>query len=96
MLSAATSCLLVETNSLHEYATDLAGQISDGTAHAAGSGQAASASERALTRANETLTSLGDAIAILGMAQQEISLRIIVLIQSALPKDIASICQNLL
>ena len=31
MLSAATSCLLVETNSLHEYATDLAGQISDGT-----------------------------------------------------------------
>ena len=49
MLSAATSCLLVETNSLHEYATDLAGQISDGTAHAA------SASERALTRANQTL-----------------------------------------
>ena len=35
-LSAATSCLLVETNSLHEYATDLAGQISDGTPHAAG------------------------------------------------------------
>ena len=34
MLSAATLCLLVETNSLHEYATDLAGQISDGTAHA--------------------------------------------------------------
>ena len=76
MLSAATSCLLVETNSLHEYATDLAGQISDGTAHAAGGGHAASASERALTRANQTLASLGDAIAILGMAQQEISLRI--------------------
>ena len=74
MLSAATSCLLVETNSLHEYATDLAGQISDGTAHAA------SASERALTRANQ---SSGDAIAILGMAQQEISLRRKCLIQSA-------------
>ena len=43
MLSAATSCLLVETNSLHEYATDLAGQISDGTVHAAGGGHAASA-----------------------------------------------------
>ena len=94
MLSAATSCLLVETNSLHEYATDLAGQISDGTAHAAGGGHAASASERALTRANQTLASLGDAIAILGMAQQEISLCRNFLIQSALPKDIASICQN--
>ena len=94
ILSAATSCLLVETNSLHEYTTDLAGQISNGTAHAAGSGHAASASERALTRANQTLASLGDASAILGLAQQEISLRIIVLIQSALPKDTASICQN--
>ena len=88
MVSAATWCLLVETNSLHEYATDLTGQISDGTAHAA------SASERALTRANQTLASSGDAIAILGMAQQEISLRRKCLIQSALPKDIASICQN--
>ena len=76
MLSAATSCLLVETNSLHEYAADLAGQISDGTAHAAGGGHAASASERALARENQTLASLRDAIAILGMAQQEISLRI--------------------
>ena len=94
MLSAATSCLLVETNSVHEYATDLAGQIRDGTAHAAGSGHAASASERTLTRANQTLASLGDAIAILGMAHQEISLRRNFLIQSALPKDIASICQN--
>ena len=94
MLSAATSCLLVETNSLYEYATDLAGQISDGTAHAAGVGHAASASERALTRANQTLASLGDAIAILGMAQQEISLRRKCLIKSELPKDIASICQN--
>ena len=94
MLSAATSCLLVETNSLHEYATDLAGQISDGTAHAAGGGHVASASERALTRANQTLASLGDAIAILGMAQQEISLRRKCLIQSALPKEIVSICQN--
>ena len=63
-------------------------------AHAAGGGHAASASERALTRTNQTLASLGDAIAILGMAQQEISLRRKVLIQSALPKDIASICQN--
>ena len=54
MLSAATSCLLVETNSLHEYATDLTGQISEGTAHAAGDGHVASASERALTRANQT------------------------------------------
>ena len=94
MLSAATSCLLVETNSLHEYATDLAGQISDGTAHAAGGGHAAIASEWALTRANQELASLGDAIAILGMAQQEISLRRKTLIQSALPKGIASICQN--
>ena len=94
MLSAATSGLLLETNSLHEYATDLAGQISDGTAHAAGGGHAASASERALTRANQTLASLGDAIATLGMAHQEISLRRNLLIQSALPKDIASICQN--
>ena len=91
MLSAATSCLLVETNSPHEYATDLAGQISDGTAHVAGGGHAASASERALTRANQTLASLGDEIAILGMAQQEISLRRNVLIQSALPEDTASI-----
>ena len=89
MLSAATSCLLMETNSLHEYATDLAGQISDGTAHAA-----ATASEQALTRANHMLMSLADAIAILGMAQQEISLRRIFLIQSALPKNIVSICQN--
>ena len=40
------------------------------------------------------LTSLGDAIAILGMAQQEISLCRKLLIQSALSKDIASICQN--
>ena len=94
MLSAATSCLLVETNSLHEYATDLAGQISDGTAHAAGRGNAASASEQALTRENQTLASLGDAIAVLGMAQKEISLRRQFLIQSALPKDFASICQN--
>ena len=94
MLSAATSCLLVETNSLYEYATDLAGQISDGTAHAAGVGHAASASERALTRANQTLASLGDAISTLGMAQQEISLRRKCLIKSELPKDIASICQN--
>ena len=86
----------METNSLHEYATDLAGQINDGTrkAHAAGGGHVASASERALTRANQTLASLGDAIAILGMAQQEISLRRLFLIQSALPKDTASICQN--
>ena len=86
----------METNSLHEYATDLAGQINDGTrkAHAAGGGHVASASERALTRANQTLASLGDAIAVLGMAQQEISLCRQFLIQSALPKDIASICQN--
>ena len=94
MLSAATSCLLVETNSLHEHATDLTGQISDGTEHAAGGGHAASASEWALTRANHTLATLGDAIAILGMAQQEISLHRKYLIWSALPKDIASICQN--
>ena len=45
-------------------------------------------------RANQTLASLGDAIAVLGMAQQEIILCRKVLIQSALPKDIASICQN--
>ena len=94
MLSAATSCLLVETNSLHEYATDLAGQISDGTAHAAGGGHTASASERTLTRANQTLASLRDAIANLGMAQQEISFRRKYLIQSALPKDTAFIFQN--
>ena len=43
--------------------------------HTAGGGHAARASEQALTRANQTLASLGDAIAILGMAQQEISLR---------------------
>ena len=42
-----------------------------GTALAAGGGHTASASERALTRANQTLASLGDATAILGMAQQE-------------------------
>ena len=66
MLSAATSCLLVETNSLHKYATDLTGQINNGTAHAAVGSHAASASERALTRANYMLASLGDAIAILG------------------------------
>ena len=50
------------------------------TAHAAGGGHAASASEQALTRANQSLASLGDAIAVLGMAQQEISLRRNVLI----------------
>ena len=94
MLSAITSCLLVKTNSLYEYATDLAGQISGGTAHAAGGGHMASASERVLTRAKQTLTSLGDAIAILGMTQQEIGLCRNVLIQLALRKDIASICQN--
>ena len=94
MLSAASSCLLMKTNSLYEYATDLAGQISNGTARAAGGGHVASASEQVLTRAKQTLGSLGDAIAILGMAQQEISLHRNVLIQSALLKDIASICQN--
>ena len=94
MLSAASLCLLMKTNSLYEYATDLAGQISNGTARAAGGGHVASASEQVLTRAKQTLGSLGDAIAILGMAQQEISLHRNVLIQSALLKDIASICQN--
>ena len=58
------------------------------------SGLKASASQRALTRANQTLASLGDAISTLGMAQQEISLRRNLLIQSALPKDIVSICQK--
>ena len=94
MLSAASLCLLMKTNFLYEYATDLAGQISNGTARAAGSGHVASASKWVLTRAKQTLGSLGDAIAILGMAQQEISLHRNVLIQSALLKDIASICQN--
>ena len=74
MLSAATSCLLMEAKSLHEYATDLTDQISDGTAQAAGSGHMASTSEWALTTVNQMLVSLGDTIAILGMAQQEISL----------------------
>ena len=36
MLSAATLCLLMESKSLHECATDLTGQISDGTAQTAG------------------------------------------------------------
>ena len=67
MLSAATACLLVETNSLHEYATDLAGDLSKGRGHAVSGGRAASALERGLTRANQTLAALGDAIAILGM-----------------------------
>ena len=49
MLSAATACLLVETNSLHEYATDLAGDLSEDSRHAVGDGGAASALERGLT-----------------------------------------------
>ena len=57
MLSAATSCLLMEAKSLHEYATDLTDQISDGTAQAAGSGHMASTSEWALTTVNQMLVS---------------------------------------
>ena len=67
---------------------------SNGTTWPAGGGHVASASKLVLTRAKQTLGSLGDAIAILGMAQQEISLHRNVLIQSVLLKDIASICQN--
>ena len=74
-----------------------------GTALAAGGGHTASASERALTRANQTLASLGDAIAILGMAQQENLRRFLFLSffffffffdSVSAPKDIASIYQN--
>ena len=92
MLSAATLCLLMETNSLHEYATDLTGQISNGTAHAAGCGHAASASEQ--SKPDARIFGRCDCYSRVWMAQQEISLCRKVLIQSALPKDIASICQN--
>ena len=72
MLSAATSRLLMETNSLHKYATDLTGQISDGTAQAAGGSHVTALQNGHWPQKNQTLMSLGDAIAILGMAQQEI------------------------
>ena len=44
--------------------------------------------------ANEILTASGDVIALLGTAQQELSYRRRFQLQSALPRDMASICIN--
>ena len=44
--------------------------------------------------ANETISSLGDVIALLGMASQEISMRRKYLLQSYLQKEVNLICSN--
>ena len=44
--------------------------------------------------ANDMLASSGDIIALLGMAEQELSIRRQYQLQHALPKDMASLCSN--
>ena len=49
---------------------------------------------RFVEAANEMLASNGDVIALLGTAQQELSIRRRYHLQHALPKDVASLCSN--
>ena len=62
MVCAAAACVLSSMQTLHNSALPLAGRLSDPRDKAQ------------FDTANETIASLGDVIALLGMASQEISM----------------------
>ena len=82
MVCGAAAGILLSMQKLHNSALPLAGRLSDPRDKAQ------------FDTANETIASLGDVIALLGMASQEISMLRKYQVQSCLPKEVNSICSN--
>ena len=82
MVCAATAGILSSMRKLNNSALPLAGRLSDPRDKAQ------------FDTANETIASLGDVIALLGMDSQEISMQRKYQLQSCLPKEVNSICLN--
>ena len=82
MICAAATGVLSSMQKLHNSALPLAGRLSDPRDKAQ------------FDTANETIASLGDVIALLGMASQEISMLRKYQVQSCLPKEVNSLCSN--
>ena len=74
-------CILSSMQKLHNSALPLAGRLSDPRDKAQ------------FDTSNETIASLGDVVALLGMASQ-ISMRRKYQLQSCLPKEVNSLCSN--
>ena len=82
MVCGAASGVLSSIQKLHNSALPLAARLSDPRDKAQ------------FDTANETIVSLGDVIALLGMDSQEISMQRKYQLQSCLPKEMHSICSN--
>ena len=82
----ATAALVNASDQLHHVTTAFADQSM--------CGREQSNSSRFIEAANEMLASNGDVIALLGTAQQELSIRRQYQLQNTLPKDMASLCSN--
>ena len=86
LITTATAALFNVSDQLHRVTTALADQSMRG-------GQQPNPS-RFVEAANEMLASNSDIIALLGAAQQELSIRRLYQLQHVLPKDMASLCSN--
>ena len=86
LITTATAALVNASDQLHRVTTTFADQSTRG-------GEQPNPS-RFVEAANEMLASNGDVIALLGTAQQELSIRRRYQLQRALPKDTASLCSN--
>ena len=86
LITTATATLVNASDQLHRVTTALADQSTRG-------GEQPNPS-RFVEAANEMLASNGDVIALLGTAQQQLSIRRRHHLQQALPKDMASLCSN--
>ena len=86
IITTATAALVNASDQLHRVTTALADQSTRG-------GEQPNLS-RFVEAANEMLASNGDVIALLGTAQQELSIRRRYQLQHALPKDMASLCST--
>ena len=86
LITTATATLVNASDQLHHVTTALADQSTRG-------GEQPNPSSF-VEAANELLASNGEVIALLGTAQQELSIRRRYQLQNALPKDMASLCSN--
>ena len=82
MVCGAAAGILLSMQKLHNSALPLAARLSDPRDKAR------------FDTANETIASLGEVIALLGMTSQEISMRLKYQLQSCLPKEVNLICSN--
>ena len=82
MVCAATAGILSSMQKLHNSALPLAGRLSDPRDKAQ------------FDTANETVASLVDVIALLGMASQEVSMQRKYQLQSCIPKEVNLVCSN--